>query len=77
MRKELDLFIPSEFGLVLKDKIARPFIFGPIEFTGLNLSEEESPFRADLVRKGVQDHLERTPYLPENICIHGFKVTIK
>ena len=47
------MFIPSEYGQVLKEKIARPFIFGPIEFTGLNLSEEEAPFRADLVRKEV------------------------
>ncbi len=77
VKKELDLFIPNEFAQTLKDKIPRPFIFGPIEFTGLNLSEEEEPFRHDLARREVQDNLERTPYLPEHICIHGFKVTIK
>jgi hypothetical protein len=47
------LFIPNEFGLALREKIARPFIFGPIEFTGLNLSEEEQPFRSELVRRDV------------------------
>lgn len=52
-KKELDLFIPNEFAQTLKEKIPRPFIFGPIEFTGLNLSEEEEPFRHDLSRREV------------------------
>lgn len=30
-----------------------------------------------MVRRYVQDTLEKTPYLAENICIHGFNVTIK
>ena len=42
--KELDLFLPSEFGQALQAKIPRPFIFGPIEFGDLNLREEEYPF---------------------------------
>ena len=36
VKKDLDLFIPKEFGLALQEKITRPFIFGPVEFTGLN-----------------------------------------
>lgn len=30
-----------------------------------------------MVHKYVTDSLEKTPYLPENVCIHGFNVTIK
>ena len=43
----------------------------------MHLSEEQEPFRAELVRQNVQEHLEKTPYLPEGVCIHGFNVTIK
>lgn len=73
----MDLFIPNEFGQAVKEKICRPFVFGPIEFTGLNLTEDIEPFRHDIARKYVIDTLEKTPYMPENVCIHGFKVTIK
>lgn len=37
VKKDLDLFLPADFGVALKERIARPFIFGPIEFTGLDL----------------------------------------
>ena len=42
--KQLDLFLPHEFAEALKEKIPRPFIFGPVEFTDLHLSEDEYPF---------------------------------
>ncbi len=50
VQKELDLFLPSEFKQALQEKFARPFIFGPIEFRGLNLSESEAPFQPERVR---------------------------
>lgn len=28
----------------MKAKIRMPFLFGPVEFTGLNLKEDEEPF---------------------------------
>jgi hypothetical protein len=77
VKKDLDLFLPQEFGLALREKIARPFVFGPVEMTGLHLAESEAPFRPEEVRASVQETLEKTPYMPENVCIHGFKVTIK
>lgn len=55
----------------------RPFIFGPVEFKNLNANEAEDPFRYDLARRYVEDQLIKSPYLHENICIHGFKVCIK
>ena len=58
-------------------KIPRPFIFGPVEFEGLNLSEEEAPFDPEGQRGKVSAVLERGLYLPNNICLHGFKVKVK
>lgn len=45
----MDLFVPNEFGQALQERIKRPFIFGPIEFTGLNVKEDQDPFRYDLI----------------------------
>jgi len=69
--------LPKEFGEALKQKIPRPFIFGPIEFSGLNRSELEDPFDHEQVRAYVEEQLIKCPYLYENICIHGFKVCVK
>jgi hypothetical protein len=35
-----DLFVPASFERALKAKIPRPFVFGPIEFDNLNLTDE-------------------------------------
>lgn len=69
--------LPASFEKALKAKIPRPFIFGPVEFEGLNLSEEEAPFEPEAQRDKVAAALERGIYLPPNVCIHGFKVKIK
>lgn len=58
-------------------KIPRPFIFGPVEFEGLNLTEEEAPFDYEAQRDKVSGSLDRGDYLPANLCLHGFKVKIK
>lgn len=34
-------------------------------------------FRHDLVRQYIVELLLKSPYLPENLCIHGFKVAVK
>jgi hypothetical protein len=67
--------LPREFGMALEEKVPRPFIFGPIEFT--NMADDTVPFKDDLYRETVKDTLVKTPYLPENLCIHGFKVAVK
>jgi hypothetical protein len=77
VKKDLDLFVPSEFKQALHEKVQRPFIFGPVEFKNLNAVEAEDPFRYDLARKYVEEQLIKSPYLHENICIHGFKVCVK
>lgn len=35
-KRELDLFKPVDFAEALRDQVPRPFIFGPIEFSGLD-----------------------------------------
>ena len=73
VKKELDLFLPKEFAMAVQQKIPRPFIFGPVEFT--NLNEPSFPYWE--WRERIQDILLKSPYLPENVCIHGFEVTVR
>jgi len=75
--EQFDPYIPASFERALKAKIARPFIFGPVEFEGLDLTEEEAPFEPEAQRDKVASTLERGVYLPNNLCLHGFKVKVK
>lgn len=72
-----DINTKRGFEQILQKNIIRPFIFGPVEFEGLNLNENDNPFNADLQRERVVNVLERSVALPSNVCIHGFKVTVK
>lgn len=38
--ENFDLFVPASFERALKAKIERPFVFGPIEFDNLHLTDE-------------------------------------
>lgn len=75
-KRQLDLMNLEDFKEALKEKVPRPFVFGPVEFTNLDLPEEEV-FPAVEWRSAVVDNLMKTLQLPENLCIHGFNVTIK
>ena len=57
--EKFDPYIPASFERGLKAKIPRPFIFGPVEFEGLNLTEEEAAFDAEAQRDKVSASLER------------------
>ena len=48
-----DLFVPASFERALKAKIARPFIFGPIEFDNLNMTDDVAPFDYEEQRERV------------------------
>ena len=72
-----DLEKPAEFEKALAHKIKMPFIFGPVEFHGLHLSEAEDPFDFEREREQVVAALQRTPLLPPQLCIHGFRVRVK
>ena len=67
----------KDFERALKKKINMPFMFGPVEFKGLSLSEEQEPFDYNLEREKVISSAQRSTYLPLSTCIHGFKVCVK
>jgi hypothetical protein len=73
-KRELDFFKPADFAEALRERVGRPFIFGPIEFTGLN---HPALFNGEEWREVVINALETNLYMPENLCIHGYNVTIK
>ena len=54
-----------------------PFIFGPVEFNGLNMSQNEQPFDFESERENVLSLLSRSINMPQNVCIHGFRVKVK
>ena len=68
---------PDQFGKALQQKISRPFIFGPVEFEGLNLSDEQLKFDRVEEAKKVETALERSLIMPSGLCIHGYKVFVK
>ena len=57
----------------MKEHIPRPFIFGPIEFTGL----DQPLFDGEQWRNIVQAQLEKSIQYPKGACIHGLSVTCK
>ena len=71
------MYLPASFERALQARVPRPFIFGPVEFEGLDLTEEQQPFEPEGQRDHVCSALERSILLPSNLCIHGFKVKVK
>jgi hypothetical protein len=68
---------PEGFTKALQAKVPRPFIFGPVEFDGLDENNEDKPFEAEAARDKVIAVLGRSMQLPNNLCKHGYKVKIK
>lgn len=65
--------MPKDFAEALKEKVQRPFIFGPIDYTGL----DQPNFPAEMWNQGVLNNLKKSIYLPEGLCIHGYDITVK
>lgn len=59
-----DLENQEDFNKALKSKIQMPFLFGPVEFTGLHQSEEEEKFNFESEREKVISILQRSSLLP-------------
>lgn len=72
----LDLSIPEDFAIALQRRCPRPFTFGPVVFTNLNLSEDDYPFNAHEMREKIVDMLDATMGEPM-ICLQGYNVTVK
>ena len=68
---------PDGYKGALEYYVKRPYLFGPVEFEGLDLTEEQQPFVPEDERKRVTDVLERGTGMPPGLCIHGYQVTVK
>lgn len=55
---DYDLNNPAEFSKALLKECPRPFTFGPIEFTDLNLNDKESPLDYDESKQRIIDSLD-------------------
>ena len=55
---ELNLNDPADFAKALAKEVPRPFTFGPIEFSELNLSESDIPFDAEKAKQLIIDNLD-------------------
>lgn len=77
VKKDLDLYIPAEFGQSLRERIGIPFIFGPVEFNGLNVNDSVQPWDYRSVHGDVCSKLRESANLPDFLCIHGYKVAVK
>jgi hypothetical protein len=76
--REVDLTNPKQFAEELSRKIPRPFTFGPIEFTSLQM--DNANFDIDLARQRIVDSLEENESVfcqGVPFCIHGYRVQAK
>jgi len=71
--------IKEDFNEALRERIPRPFVFGPIEFK--DLDKEENQFMGEQWRGQVIDQLLQKSLLfgfpTEELCVHGLHVTVK
>lgn len=62
----------------LKKTWPRPFTFGPIRFSDLNVDDPDVAAAGDARRQQVAEHLTTMPTVTENpILIHGLNVLVK
>lgn len=75
--EDFDLFAPQEFARALSSRIVRPFVFGPIEFSGLN---SDDTFDGVASTNAIVEEMENKSMLSESnngICVHGFSTQVK
>lgn len=72
----MNLNDPEDFAKALCQEVPRPFTFGPIEFTELNLKEESKAFDADAQKQRIIDSLDLHMDQP-SCCIRGHIVEVK
>ena len=73
---ELNLNDPEDFVKALGKEVPRPFTFGPIEFTELNVSEKQSPFDIDAQKQRIEECLGEFMSQP-SCCIRGQEIEVK
>lgn len=61
----------------LEHHVKRPFLFGPVEYEGLDLTDEDEPFAYEDARQKAISILERGVNISPNLCSHGYRVLVK
>lgn len=61
----------------MQERVGKPFIFGPIEFNGLNEDDKVNPWPYSIIHEHVKNKLKESTLLPDHLCIHGTKVLVK
>ncbi len=64
-KRELDLSNPQDFAEALKERIPRPFVFGPIEFRELDNPELHT---SEHWGDQVCEELDNCVLMPPNLC---------
>ncbi len=73
---DLNLNDPTDFGKALLREVPRPFTFGPIEFSELNLAEDQMAFDVEGQKARIIDSLDLHMDQP-SCCIRGHTIKIK
>ena len=73
---ELNLNDPIDFEKALRKEVPRPFTFGPIEFTELNLTEAQKSFEINEQLQRIIDSLDLHMAQP-SCCIRGHTVQVR
>lgn len=73
---DLNLNDPEDFAKALGKEVPRPFTFGPIEFSELNLTEQQKPFNVIDQKQRIVDCLDMHMAQP-SCCIRGQTVEVK
>jgi hypothetical protein len=67
----------ADFQKALRAKVQMPFLFGPVTFEGLNISETDRAFDYQAQREIVLTNLNTCQLMPQNVCVHGCRVRVK
>lgn len=77
---EYNLSDPLEFGRALRERIGRPFAFGPIDLKDLNNSNTVNSDNGVKIRQRITKEFIKNKEIGEkdtSICQNGFKVLVK
>lgn len=73
-KRELDLTDPRDFAEAVREKVQRPFTFGPIDLEGLDSADFDMASAYDLIIETLE---QQSVFAEGSICVHGYNVLAK
>lgn len=73
-KRELDLTNPRDFAEAVREKVPRPFTFGPIDFDWLDSAEFDMAAAYDLIIETLE---QQSVFAEGQICVHGYNILAK